>query len=275
MSCTGLKREKEETRTKQHIGRACQLQPRGLNQRGTPLPRSLISISASPMGNTLGAGGSTPEYPAIRCHNTLAPGTGLSAGFPGLNPWTLCVPASTSIALLTSRPGTNSDVSDKLRLFHLIRFFEFLFRQQRKKIMQDSPFVLDRSKWIWTPGFDDAAAKGQFVLFRRAFELDHEPLSEVILHVSADTRYRLYLNGQSIGFGPAKSYLSRWYYDTFDITAHLKQGPNVLAARVLRFSSTHDGCLSMIRSPFPGLLLSCEVGVSLFVHSRLPSCLSH
>lgn len=128
--------------------------------------------------------------------------------------------------------------------------------------MANSPFVPEKSQWIWTPGFDDAAAKGQFVLFRRAFDLDQKPTSEVTLHVSADTRYRLYLNGESIGFGPAKSYLSRWYYDTFDITAHLKQGPNVLSARVLRFSSTHDGCFSLVRSPLPGLILSCEVGVS-------------
>lgn len=133
--------------------------------------------------------------------------------------------------------------------------------------MSNSPFDPDKSKWIWTPGFDDAAAKGQFVLFRRAFELEQKPTFEVTLHVSADTRYRLYLNGESIGFGPAKSYLSRWYYDTFNITADLKQGTNVLAARVLRFSSTHDGCFSMIRSPFPGLILSCEVEVSLSLAS--------
>lgn len=128
--------------------------------------------------------------------------------------------------------------------------------------MQNSPFVPGKSSWIWTPNFDDSAAKGQFVLFRKTFELEREPASEVLLHVSADTRFRLYLNGVSVGFGPAKSYLSRWYYDTINIAGHLKQGSNVLAARVLRFSSSHDGCLSMIRSPFPGFILSCEVGVS-------------
>lgn len=135
--------------------------------------------------------------------------------------------------------------------------------------MQDSPFVPDRSRWIWTPGFDDAAAKGQFVLFRRNFELAQVPISEVILHVSADTRYRLYLNGESIGFGPAKSYLSRWYYDTFNIARHLKEGTNVLAAEVLRFSSTHDGCFSLIRSAFPGFILSCEMEVSLFTPPKI------
>lgn len=133
--------------------------------------------------------------------------------------------------------------------------------------MQKPPFVPDKSGWIWVSGFDDAESKGQFVLFRRTFELEQKPISEVTLHVSADTRYRLYLNGQSIGFGPAKSYLSRWYYETFDIASHLRQGSNVLAARVLRFSSTHDGCFSMIRSPHPGFILSCEIGVSLSIES--------
>lgn len=127
--------------------------------------------------------------------------------------------------------------------------------------MDGTPFSPDQCKWIWTPGFDDAAAKGQFVLLRKTFSLAQLPTSKTLLHVSADTRYRLYLNQESIGFGPAKSYLARWNYDTVDITPYLKVGVNVLAARVLRFSSSHDGCLSMIRSPWPGFILSCQVSV--------------
>lgn len=127
--------------------------------------------------------------------------------------------------------------------------------------MEASPFIPDKSKWIWAPGFDDSAAKGQFVLFRKSFEVASVPASDVLLHVSADTRYRLYLNGESISFGPAKSYLTKWYYDTVNITPHIKAGVNVLAATVLRFSSSHDGCLSMVRSSTPGFLLSCQLGV--------------
>lgn len=127
--------------------------------------------------------------------------------------------------------------------------------------MEASPFVPDQCKWIWTPGFDDALAKGQFVVFRKTFTLAEVPTSDVFVHVSADTRYRLHLNQKSISFGPAKSYLTRWYYDSINITSLLRVGVNVLAARVLRFSSSHDGCLSMIRSPFPGFILSCEIGV--------------
>lgn len=127
--------------------------------------------------------------------------------------------------------------------------------------MEVTPFSPDKCKWIWVPGYDDAATKGQFVLFRKTFELAQSPTSDTLLHVSADTRYRLYLNGRSISFGPAKSYLTHWFYDTVNITAYLRPGLNVLAARVLRFSRSHDGCSSMIRSPLPGFIMSCQVQV--------------
>jgi hypothetical protein len=129
----------------------------------------------------------------------------------------------------------------------------------------NSPFASGQAKWIWVPEYDDAAKKGQFVLFRKTFDITDRPTEDVFLHVSADTRYRLYLNGESISFGPCKSYLSHWNYETVNITNYLKTGSNVLAAKVLRFSIAHDGCLSMVRSPLPGLIVHCQVAVSRLV----------
>lgn len=129
--------------------------------------------------------------------------------------------------------------------------------------MANSPFLSGDAKWIWVPGFDDAAVKGQFVMFRKTFSIGEKPTEDVLLHVSADTRYRLYLNGKSISFGPCKSYLSHWYYETVNITPLLREGKNELAAHVLRFSVAHDGCTNMARSPLPGFILHCELAVSL------------
>jgi hypothetical protein len=126
----------------------------------------------------------------------------------------------------------------------------------------NSPFADGQAKWIWVPGYDDTTEKGQFVTFRRTFEIREEPTEDVLLHVSADTRYRLYLNGESISFGPCKSYLSRWNYETVHIGHLLKTGANVFAAKVLRFSAAHDGCLSMVRSPLPGFIIDCQCAVS-------------
>jgi alpha-L-rhamnosidase len=132
-----------------------------------------------------------------------------------------------------------------------------------------TPFSSGLAKWIWLPNFDDAAASGQFVLFRRTFHLDQLPsLSSsfsgpIPLSVSADTRYQLFLNGHRISLGPCKSYEGRWNYETVeDVSPFLVLGTNVLAARVLRFSSSFQGCLSMIRTPFPGVILHCQVLVS-------------
>lgn len=114
------------------------------------------------------------------------------------------------------------------------------------------------ANWIWLDNFDDAAAAGQFVLFRKTFHLDAIPDGPVAVRVSADTRYRLFVNGHSASFGPCKSYLEHWHYETIqDVRPLLHVGQNVLAARVLRFSSTHPGCMSMIRSALPGFILAC------------------
>ncbi|CAK7200681.1 hypothetical protein SEUCBS139899_003379 [Sporothrix eucalyptigena] len=125
-------------------------------------------------------------------------------------------------------------------------------------------FPSTEAQWIWTDNFDDAAAPGQFVLFRKTFDVPDDVLSStstnpILLHVTADTRYRLLLNGNSISFGPSKSNLQHWIYETVDIRPNLCPGRNVLTATVLRYSNTHPGCLSMVRSSMPGFLLACKI----------------
>lgn len=127
--------------------------------------------------------------------------------------------------------------------------------------MARSPFLAEEAKWIWVPDFDDTIDPGQFVLFRKPFNLDEVPTQECLLHVSADTRYRLFLNGQSVSFGPCKSYPTRWYYETVDIGPFLIKGENVLSAKVLRFSPSHPGGLSMTRTALPGLIVHCKINV--------------
>lgn len=72
------------------------------------------------------------------------------------------------------------------------------------------------------------------VLFRKTITLDKKPGS-FIIHVSADNRYRLFVNGIYAGKGPAKSDLAHWYYETYDLASQLREGTNVLAAEVVNF----------------------------------------
>ena len=70
--------------------------------------------------------------------------------------------------------------------------------------------------------------------FRKNFELAVVP-NEFIIHVSADNRYRLFVNGQAVSFGPARGDLAHWFYESIDIAHYLKPGKNLLAAVVWNF----------------------------------------
>jgi 3',5'-cyclic AMP phosphodiesterase CpdA len=85
------------------------------------------------------------------------------------------------------------------------------------------------AQWIAVP---DAPAFDYGVYhFRRNFELPAKPASFPI-HVTADNRYILYVNGQRAGDGPARGDLNHWRYETYDIAPQLRAGRNVLAAVV-------------------------------------------
>jgi hypothetical protein len=67
--------------------------------------------------------------------------------------------------------------------------------------------------------------------FRRTFELAAAP-ERFVVHVSADNRYRLFVNGRQVCSGPQRSDLMHWRYETIDLAPHLRPGRNVLAALV-------------------------------------------
>ena len=122
--------------------------------------------------------------------------------------------------------------------------------------------------FIWTPDWTFADhEKPQLVLFRRSFILkDITRRYAIRLRISADTRYKLYLNGRLIQEGPAKGDLEHWYADRTEITSGFRNGENVLSCLVLRYPEdpgrrNH----SMYRTAFPCLyvegLLSDPDGV--------------
>ena len=67
--------------------------------------------------------------------------------------------------------------------------------------------------------------------FRKAFTIDQLP-AKFIVHLSADNRYRLFVNGKAICSGPARGDLYNWYFETIDIAPYFKKGNNTIAALV-------------------------------------------
>ena len=73
--------------------------------------------------------------------------------------------------------------------------------------------------------------------FRKTFDLEHVPES-FIVHVSADNRYKLYVNGRFVGLGPEYGDVYNWNYTTYDLKPYLKQGENTVAAVVWNFAAS-------------------------------------
>jgi hypothetical protein len=72
--------------------------------------------------------------------------------------------------------------------------------------------------------------------FRRTLELPAKPASFVV-RVSADNRYKLYVNGTQVSVGPARGDILHWRYETVDLAPHMVPGKNVLAAVVWNFAA--------------------------------------
>jgi alpha-L-rhamnosidase len=70
--------------------------------------------------------------------------------------------------------------------------------------------------------------------FRKNFDIAQKPNS-FIINVSGDNRYRLFVNGNYIGAGPARGDLMHWNFETFDIASFLQAGKNTIAAVVWNF----------------------------------------
>ena len=94
---------------------------------------------------------------------------------------------------------------------------------QEPRIFANAP----PASWIAPP----AVPGDSFTVFhaRRTLDLPAAP-TRFLVHVSADNRYRLYVNGVQVSSGPQRSDVTHWRYETVDLAPHLRAGRNVLAA---------------------------------------------
>jgi alpha-L-rhamnosidase len=92
--------------------------------------------------------------------------------------------------------------------------------------------VMDRQwtgAWIACPGAPERDP-GVF-RFRKVVEVAAVP-SRFVVHVSADQRFVLQVNGGRVGIGPSRGDILFWRFETFDLAPYLKPGANLLSAIV-------------------------------------------
>ncbi|NWJ50077.1 MAG: alpha-L-rhamnosidase N-terminal domain-containing protein [Bacteroidetes bacterium] len=127
----------------------------------------------------------------------------------------------------------------KLKYRHLLLIIVVIltsiksFAQSTENINSDLLNKPWQAKWITCPGI--SGNEFGVYLFRKTFTLNSET-KQFIIHVSADNRYKLYVNEKYISNGPERGDLLKWHFDSFDIAPYLKQGENIITALVWNFA---------------------------------------
>lgn len=116
------------------------------------------------------------------------------------------------------------------------------------------------TNWIWTTDWNlQDRATPRLICFRRTADFPRKA-ERMRLRVSADTRYKLYINGAFVQDGPSKGDRSLWYADSLDAAPYLRQGENVFSVEVLRYPVEGTaGNHSMFRTEHPGLYVEGSV----------------
>jgi alpha-L-rhamnosidase len=112
------------------------------------------------------------------------------------------------------------------------------------------PSVLTAASWIWTER--TVSSRNAFVRFRREFNYE---AGRALLHLTADSRYVLWINGHYLGQGPVRAWPSHWHYDTYDLAPHLKPGKNAVCVLVNHWG---EGTFQYLAAP-PGLLAQLDL----------------
>ncbi|MDD4992840.1 MAG: alpha-L-rhamnosidase C-terminal domain-containing protein [Paludibacter sp.] len=103
------------------------------------------------------------------------------------------------------------------------------------------------SQWIGSK-YDNGTNYGVYY-FRKNLELTEKP-TKFSIQVSADNRYKLYVNGKIVSMGPARCDTYFWNYETVDISSYLTAGKNCIAALVWNEAQFRPEAQVSIRTAF-------------------------
>jgi alpha-L-rhamnosidase len=89
------------------------------------------------------------------------------------------------------------------------------------------------ASWI-SSAYDPREDLGVFA-FSHTLRLEEKPPASLPIRISADQRYKLYLNGRLVGFGPQRGDPQHWFFDQYDLARALQAGDNHLLVLVWNF----------------------------------------
>ncbi len=103
------------------------------------------------------------------------------------------------------------------------------------------------ANWIAAP--NDPGTRYGVYYFRKNIELAAKPAS-FIIHVSADNRYKLYVNGTLVSLGPARGDTYYWNFETVELAPYLVAGKNTVAALVFNEAEDRPEAQITVRTAF-------------------------
>ena len=107
--------------------------------------------------------------------------------------------------------------------------------------------------WIGTSEENESVVEQQIIYFRKTLVIDIIPES-FYADITADAKYKLFVNGNFVNVGPQKGDKQIWYYDTLDLIDFLKLGNNIIVVEVLTIPDRpRTGPDSFSRTGTPGL----------------------
>lgn len=96
-----------------------------------------------------------------------------------------------------------------------------------------------QASWIWLES-EERRPRNQAMIARKRFTVP--AVTAATLAITADTRYRLYINGEWVEDGPCRSWPAHYQYDVIDVAKFLHPGENVIVveATYFGFSTFHQ-----------------------------------
>lgn len=139
-----------------------------------------------------------------------------------------------------------------LAFFFLLFSYASVAQESKVKINYEGKDVTSlkhawAAQWITHP--TSSTLDYNVFLFRREFELEKKP-NQFIIYVSADNRYKLFVNGKKVAMGPARGDINNWRYETLDISSFLTSGKNIIAAEVVNFGEFRHAAQPTFQTAF-------------------------
>ena len=98
---------------------------------------------------------------------------------------------------------------------------------------------MKQAKWIWHHQ-KDYRAHNRTIIARKSFRT--APVKKASLSITADSYYRLFINGMWVNDGPGRAWPEHYQYDVIDVTSYLQPGENeiVVIARYYGVGTFHQ-----------------------------------